>query len=152
VISLKSYPERKRRPGDVGRYWMVGTTSGSLEELDPLALAQRDVRLLPSGAATRVAADPAHLPEMLGGAHLEDLHLEELLDRLAHLDLVRIRMHAEHDLVARLVHERALFRDDRALHDVDELHAAPPRRRTIPSMASRVTINVGCPSTSYTLS
>src|SRR5262245_3937179 len=99
-----------------------------------------------------MAADPPHLPEVLGGAHLEDLHLEELLDRLADLDLVRIGMHAEDELVARLVHQRALLRDDRALHDVHELHAAPPRRRTIPSMASRVTISVGCPSTSYTLS
>src|SRR5262249_1573883 len=83
------------------------------------------------------------------------LHLEQCLDRLADLDLVRARVHAEDDLVAQLVHQRALLRDHRAQHDVGGVHAAPPAfaasRATTRSMASRLRTRLTGPSTSETL-
>src|SRR5206468_1343857 len=118
VISAKSEPVWKRRPGEVGRYWTVGIPLRSLEEVDPAALGQGDVGLLPVGAPPLVPADAADLPELAARPHLLDLHLEEGLDRVTDLDLVGVRVDAEHDLVPLLVHQRPLLGDDRALHDV----------------------------------
>src|SRR5262245_17496844 len=161
VISLKSNPVRNRRPGDVGRNWMIGIASGSLEEVDPAALGEGDVGLLPVGTASLVPADAPHLAHLAVGADLRDLHLEERLDGLADLRLVGAGVDAEHDLVAQLVHQRALLGDDRTLDDVGGGHAgsfaAPaawsgsPRRAAICSIASRVMMRVACPRTSYTL-
>src|SRR5581483_572183 len=108
VISAKSCPVWKRRPADVGRYWTMATALRSFEEVDPVAFGERDVRLLPVGPAAVVTADAADL------AHA---HLEQRLDRLADLDLVRPRVHPKHDLVAGLADERALLRDHGPLHD-----------------------------------
>src|SRR5919197_1343307 len=47
----------------------------SLEEVDPAALGQRDVGLLPVGAAPLVPADATDLPELAARPHLFDLHL-----------------------------------------------------------------------------
>ena len=64
------------------------------------------------------------LPELAERADLRHLHLEQRLDRLADLDLVGARVHAEHDLVAQLVHQRALLGDHRAQDDVGRVHAS----------------------------
>src|SRR5438094_2890887 len=147
VISAKSEPVWKRRPGEVGRYWTVGIPLRSLEEVDPAALGQRDVGLLPVGAPPLVPADATDLPELAARPHLLDLHLEEGLDRMADLDLVGVRVDAEDDLVPLLVHQRAFLGDDRALHDVAGVHALPPRRPATASSAARVSTRWVCPST-----
>src|SRR5207245_10381375 len=152
VISAKSEPVWKRRPGEVGRYWTVGIPLRSLEEVDPAALGQGDVGLLPVGAPPLVPADAADLPELAARPHFLDLHLEEGLDRVTDLDLVGVRVDAEHDLVPLLVHQRPLLGDDRALHDVAGIHALPPRRPATASSAARVSTRWVCPSTSWTFS
>src|SRR4030095_4797512 len=161
VISLKSNPVRNRLPGDVGRNWMIGIASGSLEEVDPAALGEGDVGLLPVGATSLVPADAPHLAHLPVRADLRHLHLEQGLHRLADLHLVGARMDAEDDLVAQLVHQRALLGDNRALDDVGGVHAGSfaallawpgsPRRAAICSIASRVMTRVAWPRTSYTL-
>src|SRR5262245_11004479 len=158
VTSLKSKPVRKRRPGDVGRNWMIGMdpSSGSLEEVDATALGERHIRLLPVGTAPEMLPHAPDLAELAVRPDLGDLHLEEDLDGLADLHLVRARMHAEHDLVPQLVHQRALLGDDRALDDVGGVHALSPPGSAAPSpsraatcsMASRVMTRCTCPSTS----
>src|SRR5205085_2003263 len=74
------------------------------------------------------------------------------LDRMANLDLVRVVVDAEHDLVPDLADHRALLGDDRTTHDVDEVHASPPRRVATSVRASRVITRLAWRSTSKTLS
>src|SRR5688572_30326111 len=110
-----------------------------LEELDALPLGQRDVGLLPCRTPADVPSHAAALAEEARRAHPLDLDAEELLHRLADLDLVRLGLHAQHDLVAGLGNERALLGDDRAADDVGRLHAPAPMRPASCSSAARVT-------------
>src|SRR6185295_19591049 len=89
-----------------GRGWSVldGHRLGSLEEVDARALGEGHVRLFPVRALSRAAADTPDLAEKPARPDLLDLHLEETLDRLADLDLVRPGIDAEDDLVTELVH------------------------------------------------
>ncbi len=78
-----------------------------------------------SGRLPERAAHPTRLAENVGRPHLDDLHLEELLDRALDLDLVRIGPNLKHDLIADLVDVGALLRDERGLDDrVFAPHAA----------------------------
>src|SRR5262249_53728764 len=145
-----------------GRNWMIGigagAPSGPLEEVDPAPLGEGHVGLLPVGTPALMPPHPPHLPQLPVGADLRHLHLEERLDRLADLDLVGARIHAEDDLVAQLVHQRALLRNNGALDDVGGVHACSfpgffgwpgsPRRAATCSIASRVMISVAWPRTS----
>src|SRR5215471_8955336 len=117
VISAKSGPVWKRRPGEVGRYWMIGTLR-SLEEVDAVALGQAHVRLLPARTASGVSTDTADLSHLARRPHLGHAHLEHRLHGVADLDLGGPRMDAEHHLVAELAHQRTLLGDDRSLHHV----------------------------------
>src|SRR5262245_41508255 len=148
VISVKSNPVWKRLPADVGRYWMVGIGLGSLEEVDPAALGEGHVRLLPVRPPALVTPDPAHLAEEAAGSDLLHLHLEEGLDGAADLHLVGARVHAEDDLVPALVHQRALLGDHGPLHDVARIHPWSPNRSAIRSRAARVSTRCSCPNTS----
>src|SRR5437870_401044 len=152
VISAKSNPVWKRRPGDVGRYCTVGIPLGSLEEVDAAALGERHVGLLPVGTPSEVATDAPDLAELATRPHLLDPDLEEQLHGAPDLDLVGPWMNPEHDLVPELVHQRALLGDDRTLHDIGGVHtyaSSPSRSRaTTHSSASRVMTSAACPSTS----
>src|SRR5579875_2560887 len=141
-------PVWKRRPADVGRYWTMATALRSLEEVDAVAFGERHVRLLPVGPPALVTADAADLAELPRGADLHHAHLEQRLDRLADLDLVRPRVHPKHDLVARLADERALFRDHGPLHDLGQVHAPSPSRAATASSAGLVITSVAWPRTS----
>src|SRR5438105_6501983 len=85
---------------------------GSLEDLDRVALAHLDDGLLPAGLRAAVEAAPLRLRLHLRDVDALDLHVEELLDGLADLGLVRARVHAERVLavgdqrVALLAHDR----------------------------------------------
>src|ERR1041385_8961249 len=73
---------------------------GSFEDLDRLALADLDDRLLPAGLATRSLSAALRLRLNLDDVHGLDVDAEQLLDGLPHLRLVRVRVHAERVLLA----------------------------------------------------
>src|SRR4051812_28281913 len=93
----------------------------ALEDRDLVARAHLHDRLLPRPRAA--GGQPAALGLGLdrGGPHLDDAHVEELLDRLADLRLVRVRVDAERVLVVRGEHV-ALLADDRADDDLARMH------------------------------
>src|SRR5215210_7935353 len=110
----------------------------SLEDLDRLALAELDDRLLPPGLG---ALD--HRPTLRLGLHLEDvdvLHLdaEQLLDRLTNLRLVGVGMHLERVLA---VGDQAvaLLRDHRREQDLVRMKTHDARPWTTGSAASLTT-------------
>src|SRR4029453_8176931 len=71
----------------------------ALEDRDGVAWTHLHDRLLPGARAPRGQAAPLGLGLDRGGAHLDDLDVEERLDRLADLRLVRVGMDAEGVLV-----------------------------------------------------
>src|ERR671935_1078188 len=83
----------------------------SFEDLDRFALAQLDDRLLPAGLAAANHPAPLRLRLHLEDVDRLDVDVEELLDRLADLRLVRVRVHAER-VLALLDQRVALLRDD----------------------------------------
>src|SRR5215208_1040119 len=91
VTSAKSETVMCRRAGLVGLYSLRAMVPPvrlrPLEEGDRLALLQGHEGLLPVGALTDAAADALVLAASDRGTHGEDVHVEELLHRLLHLDL-----------------------------------------------------------------
>src|SRR5215210_2720054 len=71
----------------------------ALEELDVVAGLERDERLLPRRTLTRESANALHLAAHDERADLGDADLEQLLDRAADVDLVRVASDLEHDLL-----------------------------------------------------
>src|SRR4051795_5528610 len=67
----------------------------ALEDRDGLPGGDLDDRLLPAARAARGVAAALRLGRHRGGADVHDVHVEELLDRLADLRLVRVRVDAE---------------------------------------------------------
>src|SRR5213593_1491680 len=116
VISSKPDTERNRVPAVIGRHCRM--LISALEDGEGLALLQSDDRLLP--AASGPADPPAgHLrAPHLHRAHRSDVDAELLLQRLADLVLVRLRMHLEGVLLPGLVRRGALLGDERADHRV----------------------------------
>src|SRR5258706_10906073 len=88
VISVKSWVDIPRRPGEVGLYFLVGILD-SLEELDVVAGLERDERLLPRRATTTEPADPLLLAAHDQRADIGHGDLEQRLHGAADLDLVR---------------------------------------------------------------
>src|SRR2546427_2802780 len=84
-----------------------------LEDLDRVAGAELDDRLLPARLFPALQTAALRLRLHLGDVHAQHLDVEELLDRLPHLGLVRIRMDAERVGVAALDLRVALLRYDR---------------------------------------
>ena len=84
------------------RGWLVkanGHGLDSLEELDVVAGLQRDERLLPRRTLTAEPADALDLAAHDERADVGDGDLEQLLDRRADLDLVRIACDLEQNLL-----------------------------------------------------
>src|SRR5439155_26957510 len=84
-----------------------------LEDLDRVAGAELDDRLLPAGLVPALQTAALRLRLHLGDVHAQHLDVEELLDRLPDLGLVRIRMDSERVGVAALDLRVALLRYDR---------------------------------------
>src|SRR5438309_10089435 len=84
---------------------------GSREDLDRVAGAHLDDRLLPAGLRALEGAAALRLRLHLDDVDADDLDVEELLDGLAHLRLVRVGMDTERVLVLPDV-AVALLRDD----------------------------------------
>src|SRR5579875_2638444 len=112
----------------------------SFEDLDLVAGLELDDRLLPAGARALERAAPLRLRLHLDDVDADDLDVEELLDGLADLRLVRVLVHLERVAVLRdlLV---ALLRD----HGTDQhlarmkAHRAPAFPCTSGSAASLTT-------------
>src|SRR3954469_9553028 len=103
----------------------------ALEDRDRVARAHLDDGLLPRARAA--GGEPAALGLGLDGhgAHLDDADVEQLLDGLADLRLVRLGMHAERVLVGG-GEDVALLADDRADDHLRGLHqAASPLARVV---------------------
>src|SRR3954451_23969012 len=126
VISAKSATEPPRRPGVVGLYLRIAivvspypspSADRSAEDVDALALGDRDDRAL--GVGTLAVPEPRALLLALAGdrVHVRDLDVEHLLDRDLDLGLVRLR--GDHEGVLVLVQQAvALLTDDRRQQDV----------------------------------
>src|ERR671919_550680 len=92
-----------------------------LEDLDAVAGAQLDDRLLPARLAPAVEPAALRLRAHLHDVDALDRDVEELLDRLANLRLVRLRVDAERVLVV-LDQAVALLRDDRRDENLAGVH------------------------------
>ena len=104
-----------------------------------LALGQAHDRLLPLGLPPHELPDAPRLARHAHGANLEDLHVEEPLDRASDLVLVRARIDRERHDVLLLASDVALLRDERSPDHVVDVHACRlprQRRRAGASMAS----------------
>src|SRR6266705_2002452 len=95
VISSKAGSDLKRSVGVSGRKFF----SAILNQVDLLAFLQRDDRLLPICFATKRAAHPRPFSRIVAGVNIDNLLLEQALNRVFDLDLVRARMDPENVLV-----------------------------------------------------
>src|SRR6266508_5387582 len=96
-----------------------------LEELDALAGAQLDDGLLPARPRAPEEAAPLRLRLDLDDVHALDLDVEQLLDCVPHLRLVRVRMDLER-VPAHLGALVALLGDDRREADLRRVHLLGP--------------------------
>src|SRR2546423_497217 len=107
----------------------------SFEDLDRLAGADLDDRLLPAGLAAADDAAALRLRAHLDHVHALDVDAEQLLDRLADLRLVRIRVDAEGVTVVLLDLLVALLGDHRREQDFVGMEAHEARSWTTSSAA-----------------
>src|SRR5689334_3063099 len=141
---------------------MVGAASSS-DHFDGVALLEDDHGLLPGGRQAGGVAAPAHLLLHAQRVDAQHLDLEELLHRLADLDLVGFGGHAEVVRVAARAVVGALLRQERLADHAVELgqrgHAAPAvsgvalvvfctRAASASSASCSVTISVACSTSS----
>src|SRR5438445_1426641 len=124
VRSSKALTDMKRRPGEVGLYFLMGICLDSLEEvLDLLALGQGHDRLLPIRLKTTDTTAPALLAVDVHGVDADHVHLESVRDGQGDLGLGRLRMDAEQVLAGRhggvtlLTDQGPLDHLDRFLHE-----------------------------------
>src|SRR5919197_556900 len=94
VISAKSETVIRRRPAEVGLYFLIpmaflvaSLSRAALEQLDLVALLEGDDGLLEVGALAHALAHPLDLPADDQGADAGDAHLELGLHRAAHVML-----------------------------------------------------------------
>src|SRR6476646_7847815 len=117
---------------------------------------QLDNRLLPLPGAAAGHAAALRLGADVDGAHVLDTHAEDLLDGLADLRLVRVRMDAERVLVGGQ-QRVGLLADDRPDQDLARIHEATPvrcsraagvtTRRDAPIRSATPTLSAGCTDT-----
>src|SRR5215208_557274 len=148
VMSAKSDTVMCRRAGLVGLYSLSPMSSPvrlrPLEEGDGVAFLQGHEGLLPVGALADAAADALVLPAGDGGAHGEDVHAEELLDRLLHLDLGRVAVDLERVLARELAGALVLLGDERTLHHVLDVEGRHDRLVSSCFAVSAVRTSTSC--------
>src|SRR5262245_55977816 len=88
----------------------------ALEDLDRIALTERDDRLFPVRTTTDASTHALFLAAHVRGPDASHFHAEQLLDRRANLRLRCVGMHFEGVLAAILIRGRALLGDQRT-HD-----------------------------------
>src|SRR6187551_3560596 len=123
---------------------------GPLEDLDLVALAQLHDGLFPARLRALVVAAPLGLGLHLDDVHALDLDVEELLDGLADLGLVRLRVDAERILVV-LDQAVALLGDhwgDEDLARVEAHDASSCTRSSAASVASTEFAQTSAPTSS----
>src|SRR5438105_1506356 len=106
-----------RRAGEVGLYFLMGMRWPPCyldcgEELDPLALGQAHDRFLPRLRPSQRPPEAAWLARHVNRVHGDDAHLEDRLDGVLDLELVRLARHLE-DVASLLVELRILLSDHR---------------------------------------
>src|SRR3990172_566435 len=131
----------ERTPGEVGLNFLIPMSYGSLpacashafEKLDLVARFEHHDRLLPAGT-------PSDDPPPGLRLDVEHLDLEQLLDRLLDLLLVRPGVHGKRHRVGGLLEQCRFFRDQRPLQYVRDVHF--PSTSLMISNAGRV--NTSC--------
>src|SRR5690242_2122691 len=123
----------------------------ALEERDRLAFLQGHDGLLPVRAATDAAADALVLAARDRRADRGDVHREELLHGVLHLDLRRVAVHLERVLLRGLAVPLRLLGDERALHHV-LIGQHHDRLASSFFAVSAVITRTSCRRMSYTLS
>src|SRR5207244_11634017 len=111
----------------------------SLEDLDRVTGPQLHDRLLPPRLAPAQSAAALRLRLHLGDVDAEDLDVEQLLDRLPDLRLVRVRVDSERVRVAALDLRVTLLRHDRSEQDFVGMQAHQVALSFTRSSASSVT-------------
>src|SRR2546427_1020639 len=131
VTSAKSETDRKRVAAVTGLNCRMPISA--LEHLDRVAVLQRDDRLLPRAAGSRVAPVSAPLGAHHQRAHVGHRHLEQRLDRRLDLRLGRLRVAPEGVRLVGLKGRRGFLGHQRPDdHLVDFRHRSPhppPRPR-----------------------
>src|SRR6266511_1861823 len=145
VTSAKSETVWNRRPGLVGLRLRIGMRLAP-EDLDAVALGERDDRPLLAGALTPPARAPVALalPATVEGVHVLDLDVEDLLDGLADLHLVRVVRDDERVDVL-VVGGVGLLRHDRSDHDVARITVLHPAAASPASLAAAGETSVAGP-------
>src|SRR4249920_3633329 len=87
VTSSKSEVVTKRRPGEVGLYFLMPMRLRPLEQVDAVAGHELDDGLLPARAAPAAQAAALGLAAHADRAHVGHADVEHVLDRLADLGL-----------------------------------------------------------------
>src|SRR5688572_16642376 len=130
VISALSCTVRNRELGVTGLNFLTPMGPLGLQVLvhfDRITLGEGDDGLLPVRPAARETAHRVDLPHPVLGADVQHLDLEQLLDRVGDLPLVRARVHGEHELVRPLLLAGRLLREERPQDDAPAIHWRPLR-------------------------
>src|SRR5687767_12449 len=122
VTSAKSGTVAKRAPFDD----VCSDLCPTSDSFDLLAVGDRDDRLLPLAGHTDRLAAADRLARHHLGADAGDLDLEERLDRLLDLDLVRVLVDFERVRVVLVLQVDRLLGDARTLDDVVDVHRLSP--------------------------
>src|SRR5437867_3635263 len=158
VISSLVRKVMYRRAGEVGLTARMAMALGSLDEFDLVPRLERHDRLLPARPAALEAPHALPLAPTRLRPHGSDLHAEDLLHRMADLDLVRVPRDLESHGVqlvleahALLGHQRAHEHGSRIFHRshlTDRLAARPrlgsPFRTISPLAAPRAASRSAC--------
>src|SRR5262245_65115030 len=123
VMSAKSLTVVRRRAAEVGLYFLMPMSDhASLEEIDLVALAEGDDRLLVVGALADAPPHPLHLAADDAGPDRLDVDVEQRLDRAGHVVLGGIPVHQEAVVPELLPGAIELLGDQGALDDVGGNH------------------------------
>src|SRR5581483_8342888 len=135
VIRRDRDVSRGRRQWSKGSYWHKISALG---QRNFLAFFQGHDGLLPTRGLPRLGGPlAAILAPHVQRVHLDDVHLEQLLHRLANLHLVRARIGHHGVLVELLALARSLLGQAHGLYDVESVHVSIKRCPGAPRVSRR---------------